>query len=86
MVSRPHLGRPARINSNLGGPRLLQRLASRRQRVPAPQDNQSTDDRGDDAGALVRTIQVDGATKKGPNNTPEDPQNRCQHEALRIVR
>ena len=73
MVSRPHLGRPARINSNLGGPRLPQRLASRRQRVPAPQDDQSTNDRGDDAGTLVGTVQVMARPKKVATTLPTIP-------------
>jgi hypothetical protein len=68
--------------------RLVNRLSvlSRRDRVPAPQDNQSTDDRSDDAGTLVGAIEMDGAAKKGRDDTADDPENSRQHEATGIIR
>ena len=53
--------------------------------VPAPQYNQGTDNGRDDAGTLIRAIQVDRAAEKSRHYTSNNSQYSRQNEALRVI-
>jgi hypothetical protein len=55
------------------------------QLMPAPQYNEGADNGCDDAGTLIRTIEVDRAAEKSRHYTSDNSQNGRQDEALRVV-
>src|SRR5579862_1889890 len=56
------------------------------QAVPDEEHHDGADHRGDESGALIRTVVSDGLTDPGRQERAGDPQQRGQDEARRIVR
>src|SRR4051812_18669651 len=60
--------------------------AARDQPVPDEQHHQRADGRGDEAGALIRTVMADGLADPGRQKCAGDAEDRGQDKSGRVVR